>query len=64
MVSFFSFGNKFAANKNTNKILVRNNLILTTNSAAIGSNAFWNGGLNFTSVGTNGIPSYYGTFDI
>lgn len=63
MVSFFSFGNKFAANKTTNKILVRNNLILTTNSAAIGSNAFWNGGLNFTSVGTNGIPSYYGTFD-
>jgi formylglycine-generating enzyme required for sulfatase activity len=63
MVSFFSFGNKFAANKATNKILVRNNLILTTNGAAIGSNAFWNGGLNFTSVGTNGIPSYYGTFD-
>jgi formylglycine-generating enzyme required for sulfatase activity len=63
MVSFFSFGNKFAANKATNKILVRNNLIPTTNGAAIGSNAFWNGGLNFTSVGTNGIPSYYGTFD-
>lgn len=63
MVSFFSFANKFAKNTTNNQPLVRNDLIATYNSAAIGSNAFWNGGLNFTSVGTNGKSSYYGTFD-
>lgn len=63
MVSFFSFGNKLSLDQNNNKILLTNDSIITYNSAAIGSNAFWNGGLNFTSVGTNGKSSYYDTFD-
>ena len=63
MVSFFSFGNKFKFNSNTNKVVISNNSLLNTNSAAIGAAAFWNGGLNFNSVGTNGKSSSYGTFD-
>jgi formylglycine-generating enzyme required for sulfatase activity len=64
MVSFFSFGgNQIARNKLNNTALLRNDSIVTYNSASIGSNAFWNGGLNFTSIGTNGKSSYYGTFD-
>lgn len=61
MTSLFSFGNKFILKGG--KPIVRNDIISAYNSAAIGSKAKWNGGLNFTSVGTNGMPSYYGTFD-
>jgi formylglycine-generating enzyme required for sulfatase activity len=61
MPSLYTFGNKFSF-KNGG-LVVRNDLILTANSAAIGSTAVWNGGLNFTTVGTNGRTSYYGTYD-
>jgi formylglycine-generating enzyme required for sulfatase activity len=63
MPLFFSFGNKIVINKNTKSIFVRNDRTVIGNTAAIGSKSFWNGGLNFTSVGTNGRSSYYGTFD-
>ena len=63
MISFFTFKNKFTINRSTRNILLKNDKPKLANSAAIGSKAFWNGGLNFTSVGTNGGPSYYGTFD-
>jgi formylglycine-generating enzyme required for sulfatase activity len=64
MPSFFSFGgNKTFRNTLNNSLILRNDSIATYNSAAVGSYAFWNGGLNFTSVGTNGKSSYYGTFD-
>jgi formylglycine-generating enzyme required for sulfatase activity len=63
MPSFFSFGNKIVINKNSKSIFVRNDRTVLGNTAAIGSKSFWNGGLNFTSVGTNGRSSYYGTFD-
>jgi formylglycine-generating enzyme required for sulfatase activity len=61
MPSLYTFGNKFSF-KNGG-LVVRNDIILTTNSAAIGSTAVWNGGLNLTTVGTNGRASYYGTYD-
>jgi formylglycine-generating enzyme required for sulfatase activity len=61
MPSLYTFGNKFSF-KNGG-LVVRNDIISTTNSAAIGSTAVWNGGLNLTTVGTNGRASYYGTYD-
>jgi len=61
MVSFFSFGSKL--NFKEGKALLRNDIISGYNAAAIGGAAKWNGGNNFTSVGSNGAPSYYGTFD-
>jgi formylglycine-generating enzyme required for sulfatase activity len=61
MASLYTFGNKFSFKDNN--LVVRNDIILSSNSAAIGSTAVWNGGLNLTTVGTNGRASYYGTYD-
>lgn len=61
MASLFTFGKKFLLRDG--KPIVRNDLITGSNAAAIGGYAKWNGGYNFTSVGTNGRASAYGTFD-
>lgn len=62
MPSLFMFGNKFITRNGS--AIVRNDIINSGyNSAAIGGQPKWNGGYNFTSVGTNGIPSAYGTYD-
>ncbi len=56
------FGNKFITRDGTP--IVRSDILPSGyNSAAIGGQPKWNGGYNFTSVGTNGTSSAYGTFD-
>lgn len=62
MPSLFMFGNKFITRNGTP--IVRNDIIASGyNSAAIGGQPKWNGGYNFTTVGSNGISSPYGTYD-
>jgi hypothetical protein len=56
------FGNKLITRDGSP--IVRSDILPSGyNSAAIGGQPKWNGGYNFTSVGTNGISSAYGTFD-
>jgi hypothetical protein len=62
MPSLFMFGNKFITRNGIP--IVRNDIINSGyTSAAIGGQPKWNGGYNFTTVGTNGPSSSYGTYD-
>lgn len=62
MPSLFMFGNKLITRGGTP--IVRNDILPSGyNSAAIGGQPKWNGGYNFTTVGSNGVQSPYGTYD-